>query len=244
MDAIKDTQAPFYENPAVIGSCASLPRTRAALAFARELRPTRILDLGSGDGDASLALQAGTGGMVTCADISDVAVGKCREKGLEAQRIEAGMGELPFRRGSFDLVVMAEVVEHLINPAKALDEVHRVLKPNGHLILSTPNLACFPNRFLLALGFQPLFSEVSERHVVGRGLRTLGQRAQPVGHLRLYTKRALLEFLEQCKFRKVKLRGVPFHETGPLHGLERFTGVLPSFAMILVVVAQPNSPSD
>jgi 2-polyprenyl-3-methyl-5-hydroxy-6-metoxy-1,4-benzoquinol methylase len=185
-------------------------------------------------------LQKVTGGKVICADISEIAIGKCREKGLEAQRIEAGMAELPFPCASFDLVVMAEVVEHLINPAQALDEVHRVLKPNGHLLLSTPNLACFPNRFLLALGFQPLFAEASERHVVGRGLRTLGQKGQPVGHLRLYTKRALLEFLEQCKFRTVKLRGVPFHEAGLSHGLERLTGVMPSLAMILVVVARPK----
>ena len=120
----------------------------------------------------------------------------------------------------------------------ALHDAARVLKPGGTLILSTPNLACLPNRLLLALGIQPLFTEVSEEVVLGRRLRVLGQGGQPVGHLRVYTKPALLEFLTRQGFQVVRLHGVPFHEVGLLSLIEKATSIIPGLAMIFVVVAR------
>jgi SAM-dependent methyltransferase len=46
--------------------------------------------------------------------------------------------ELPFPESSFDTVVSTEVLEHVPEPQRALNEMRRVLKPGGHLILSTP----------------------------------------------------------------------------------------------------------
>lgn len=45
---------------------------------------------------------------------------------------------IPFRAGAFDAVVMAEVIEHLIHDTTALEEVWRVLRPEGTLVLTTP----------------------------------------------------------------------------------------------------------
>jgi SAM-dependent methyltransferase len=47
---------------------------------------------------------------------------------------------LPFPDGTFDTVVCLEVLEHVLNPDAALNEARRVLKPEGHLLLSTPFL--------------------------------------------------------------------------------------------------------
>lgn len=44
---------------------------------------------------------------------------------------------LPFVDGAFDVVLCTEVLEHLQEPQRAIDEMHRVLKPGGQLLLTT-----------------------------------------------------------------------------------------------------------
>jgi SAM-dependent methyltransferase len=55
------------------------------------------------------------------------------------QRVAGGLPRLPFADGTFDLVTANMVVEHLPDPAGALAEVRRVLKPGGVAILHTPH---------------------------------------------------------------------------------------------------------
>lgn len=47
--------------------------------------------------------------------------------------------KIPFETNSIDLVLLIEVIEHLDCPTKALGEIYRVLKPDGVLLLTTPN---------------------------------------------------------------------------------------------------------
>jgi 2-polyprenyl-3-methyl-5-hydroxy-6-metoxy-1,4-benzoquinol methylase len=215
-----------------------LPRTRAAFGLAASVNGNRILDIGSDRGENSAALAAATNATVVCTDISEAAVQACRARGLEAHRAAIGEAPLPFDGNSFDLVHMAEVIEHLAHPDRAMEEVRRVLKAKGHLIISTPNLACLPNRLLLPLGLQPIFTEVSEDRVLGRGFHLFGQGSKPVGHLRIYSKRALLEFVEMSGFRIVRLRGVPLHTEGVIARLEQLASLRAGWAMILVLLAQ------
>jgi len=229
---------PFYENRAVIGSSLKQPRSQVCLKLARTLSVRRALDLGCGDGELSVELAKATAARVVCADISSVAVEACRQRGLEAHQVELGNAPLPFPDGAFDLVHMEEVIEHVVRPDQSMTEIRRVLEPGGHLILSTPNLACLPNRVLVPLGFQPLYSEVSEVRVLGRGLSIFGQGGQPVGHLRVYTKRALMEFMRLSGFDVIKVRGAAFHWGGPLLFIERAVATFPGLAMGLVVLAR------
>ncbi len=46
--------------------------------------------------------------------------------------------EIPLEDGSFDTVLMTEVLEHLEEPARGLAEAGRLLRPGGKLILTTP----------------------------------------------------------------------------------------------------------
>jgi SAM-dependent methyltransferase len=230
--------APFYENAAVIGSSLRQPRSQVSLKLAASLSVRRALDLGCGDGELSIELAKATGAEVVCGDISALAVEACRRRGLDAYQVSLGTAPLPFADETFGLVHMEEVLEHLVRPDRAMDEVRRVLEPRGHLVLSTPNLACLPNRVLVPLGFQPLFSEVSEDRVLGRGLPIFGQGRQPVGHLRVYTKRALIEFMRLSGFDVVTVRGAAFHWDGPLMRIERALAAFSGLAMDLVVLAR------
>jgi len=53
--------------------------------------------------------------------------------------IQATGESLPFQNGCFNMIFCLEVIEHLTNPTKFLEEAHRVLGDNGKLILTTPN---------------------------------------------------------------------------------------------------------
>lgn len=48
------------------------------------------------------------------------------------------MGGLPFTIEQFDIVIAGEFIEHLINPRQFVEECHRVLKPKGQLMISSP----------------------------------------------------------------------------------------------------------
>lgn len=63
-----------------------------------------------------------------------------KEGAFDVVGIKANAEYLPFSDRAFDLVTCSEVLEHIRNPQRALAEMHRVLKPNGLLLLSTPSM--------------------------------------------------------------------------------------------------------
>jgi ubiquinone/menaquinone biosynthesis C-methylase UbiE len=70
-------------------------------------------------------------------DSSDTFVTMCRQKGLSCKL--ADMCEIPFSGNSFDVIMSIASFHHLATPErriKALQEMYRVLKPNGNVILS------------------------------------------------------------------------------------------------------------
>ena len=113
----------------------------ARYAFAARLaRLKRVLDTGCGAGYGSAEL-ARVALSVTGLDLAAEAIGEARARyTLPNLRLVQGDGNaLPFRPGSFDLVVAFELIEHLDNWGGFLEEVRRVLAPSGQAILSTPN---------------------------------------------------------------------------------------------------------
>lgn len=97
----------------------------------------RILDAGCGTGAGMLFLRHR--GQVTGCDLSPLALAYCRRRGLE--RISrAGVSRLPFPAECFDLVTSFDVLYEsgVGNPATALEEFARVLRPNGLILLRLP----------------------------------------------------------------------------------------------------------
>ena len=93
----------------------------------------RVLDVGCGIGDF-LEFRPGTIGV----DINRYAVDSCRRRGLDARHMSADA--LPFPDGSFDCVVMDNVLEHILEPAPLLAEISRVLDPKGCVLIGVPGL--------------------------------------------------------------------------------------------------------
>ena len=64
-------------------------------------------------------------------------------------------GKLPLKNGEVDVVIAGEIVEHLFNARKFLEECFRVLSPGGILVLSTPNMTSLKNRLRVLFGKIP-----------------------------------------------------------------------------------------
>jgi len=106
----------------------------------------KILDIGCGSGQ--LLLYLANKGIILPdhlygVDLSAKAISKIKNynkipaENLKVLDIEKE--KLPFPPNYFDIIIMAEVIEHLENPCNILNEICRVLKNSGYLILSFPN---------------------------------------------------------------------------------------------------------
>ena len=228
----------FYSRPDATFSSGPDRARRQALMLAKVLAsrpgPQRIVDVGCGDGAATHVLKRlDPRNTVIGIDWSATALAQARARGLLV--IQGGIDNsgLPLPDASTDVVVMSELIEHLVDTDAAVDEARRVLRPGGVLLLSTPNLAAWFNRGLVGLGIQPLFSEVSLRGIYGR------PGHEVAGHLRLFTRRALVEFLTALGFRCEVVEGAPYHDVPrPLRPLDRALCRWPSMASILLVQAR------
>ncbi|MCB9707240.1 MAG: class I SAM-dependent methyltransferase [Myxococcales bacterium] len=115
-------------------------------ALVNRIPPNARTILEVGCGDACLLL-VGSRARPGCefygvdTDSTGIALGQQRlnEAGVNAVIKQGTAYSLPFDAEHFDVVLFADVVEHLDEPARALTEIHRVLKADGVLLLSTPH---------------------------------------------------------------------------------------------------------
>lgn len=101
--------------------------------MAPELRGT-VLDIGCGDRWVEKHLPEG----VFYVGLDSIATGATLYR--SRPEVLSDAGALPFHDGTFDVVLLLEVLEHLAQPQVALREIARVLKPDGTLLLTMPFL--------------------------------------------------------------------------------------------------------
>jgi len=101
--------------------------------------PPAVLDVGCGVGwSSTLMLQCGFASMVVGVDIGTTFVDMPTNPNLGFVSADALF--LPFPSQSFDVVAFYQFLEHVPDPGQALDEMLRVLKPGGMLVVAGPNL--------------------------------------------------------------------------------------------------------
>jgi 2-polyprenyl-3-methyl-5-hydroxy-6-metoxy-1,4-benzoquinol methylase len=125
---------------------------------AKDLRGS-VLDYGAGTGDLTRRLvRLGRFASVSAADIMPKPPGMDDVNWIEQDLNEPMQGY----DGGFDVVIAAEVIEHLENPRFTVRELARLLKPGGTAIVSTPNNESWRSFVALAVrGHYAAFGELS-----------------------------------------------------------------------------------
>ncbi len=207
--------------------------------------PRRILDLGCGDGYLSNLLQQHyPQAEIWGIDISKTAIAAGNKK---YKNINFILGDaekkLPFTDNFFDIVISGEHIEHLRDVDTYLEEINRVTKDYGYLLMTTPNLASWINRILLLFGRQPWYLEASLRKnlpifQIGSFVFPINPYTPAVGHLRLFSLDILKKLLALYGFNLAKVKGAKIMMKPGLKQLDTFFSWFPSLAFGLVVLAQ------
>jgi len=105
--------------------------------YFRNIKNKKILEIGCGDGGLVQFLKKDND--TYAVDISKAGVSFLKKIGIKAFLKDMSFEKLPFDDGTFDYVIILEVLEHLKAPQSSLEEIQRVLKKGGIMIASTPN---------------------------------------------------------------------------------------------------------
>lgn len=112
---------------------------------------SRVLDLGCGDGYVAEQLRA-AGHHVVGVDLAPSEGVEARLDGFIAADLDQGVPPEVVAAGPYDVVVAADVIEHVRRPEQVLDDLHAVLAPGGVVVASIPNFAHWYPRLRVLAG--------------------------------------------------------------------------------------------
>jgi ubiquinone/menaquinone biosynthesis C-methylase UbiE len=105
--------------------------------FLPEVHGKQVLEVGVG-GEGGVISNLSATNNVCGVDVSESAIRNCTKFGLNINLCDVNIDKLPFQDSSFDIVIALEVFEHFSNPQRALEEIRRVLRTGGSVLISIP----------------------------------------------------------------------------------------------------------
>jgi ubiquinone/menaquinone biosynthesis C-methylase UbiE len=204
--------------------------------FWQNRRPLDLLDVGVGDGVSMRYLEVHSGAQhiryhgVDMFPKGRQRVYKSDQWQLEHANLEEGMPHIP--SDNYDLVICEQVLEHLTQCRRGLDELVRVLRPGGTLVLGVP---------IFVHGLHTVRNELLSRQLI-----------KPRGHVQSFSKRSFVQMLEDTGQLDVQqVRGFRIVSGGVLRPLEfcrwwwklnRWIGaVVPSLCIEIQVCARKKA---
>jgi len=150
---------------------------------------SNIIDIGCGEGiTLEKLINRYPGKSISGIDIMPENVSVCRQHNLPVS--PGSVYDMRLEEGSVDLCILSEVIEHLDDAELALDNIRRILKSGGDILIVFPNDTMFKITRLLFLKFKEAFAES--------------------GHVRQYTPQNLKGILEKKGFAVLKVMSIPF----------------------------------
>lgn len=144
------------------------------------------LDIGSGTGDLIQLVKDRFDVSCYAVDYTDTLM---QDKNQKVDVVDLNYCSLPYDDNFFDAITFTEVIEHLEDHRKILKEINRVLKKDGVLIVTTPNILNLKSRVRFFLvGFYNLFGPM---HVKESDLHSAGGHINPISYF--YLSHSLLD---------------------------------------------------
>lgn len=153
---------------------------------------SNVLDVGCGRGGLLEYLRDKKNCRVVGIDISDNAIQICSEKGINVMKCDLDVDEIS---GTYDVIILSAVVEHLIEPLPILTKLRNNLNKNGCIIVGVPN-------------FSHLIARI--QYLLGRNVKRFGDDEidmklgiQPPGHIQFFNKSTLSYLLTVAGYRPI-----------------------------------------
>jgi ubiquinone/menaquinone biosynthesis C-methylase UbiE len=125
------------------------------ISFFRKFKPQKILDIGCGSGYLGyLIKKIDSDTIITGFDISKHALGQAKSYD-KTYFLDIDKENIPEEDNYFDMVICADVLEHIYDVDHCLNEIKRVLKPGSKAIVTTPNFSYWKYRIVSSLGGIP-----------------------------------------------------------------------------------------
>ena len=149
-----------------------------------------VLDAACGDGiQAEKIVDAHK---IVGVDLSITRIKRAQKRVKNGLFANGDIYSLPFHSNTFDVAILGEIIEHLYEPKKALEEIKRALKPNGYLIVDIPSKSNIVDIILRFFGRNPMWGlYIDKTHVAFHDMGTL------------------TNILESADFNVVDVRGGP-----------------------------------
>jgi SAM-dependent methyltransferase len=182
----------------------------------------RLVDLGCGGGHL-LSVAAERGWWALGTDVSHAACAAALKSG-GGPVVQADGDRLPIVGRAFAAATLVNVLDHLVDPAAALAEAHRVLTPGGVLAIRVINGRFHRTCFGLARWLGPLG-------------RWTGLAAYPVLHVHAFTGRGLRRLVEAAGFQVLEVRNSSPAAEGPAWNDAPADARLPALRKLTAVAA-------
>jgi len=168
----------------------------------------KLLDMGCGTGFLlKVARRRGWGGVGV--EYSENAV-RYGRKHYHLDICHGAVMEARFERARFDAVTMINVIEHLPDPLSELQEVRRILKPQGVVLIRTPNFECHANLRSMRQGKQPTAGVTVEhlyyftRETIQKMLKKVGFEVAKITTFNVRDGEATVKYLKSLQLKRCK----------------------------------------
>jgi len=150
----------------------------------------RVLDAGCASGDVGASLKSLDKTIeVVGLELSPVAAAQARARLDNVVEGDIEVTQVPYPDGYFDVLLYADVLEHLKNPWAVLANHRRLLRPGGTIVAALPNIG-FLSTLLMLLRHQWQYEELGTMDYT---------------HLRFFTRSSLLDMFKHAGFEEVRL---------------------------------------